>query len=66
MVLLENHVPNSAFNTKNKPSFRICKWIFDKAFVVQESAGKVRHVSIQHLQLLHAAEHVLMHLPEMT
>ena len=44
MVLSKNHVATNAFDTNYKPSFRICKCIFDKAFVVQDSAGKVRHV----------------------
>ena len=57
MVLLKNHAPANAFDTKYKPSFRICKWISNKALDVQDSAGKVRHVSIQHLQLLHPTEH---------
>ena len=65
MVLLINHAPTNAFHTKYKPSFRICKWISDNAADLQDSAWKVRHVSIQHLQLLHLAD-VLMHLPDMT
>ena len=53
MVLLKNDVPTNTIDIKNKPSFRICKQISDKAFDVQESAGKVRCVSMQHLHLLH-------------
>ena len=65
MVLLMN--PTSTFDTKYKPSFKICKWTSDKTFDVQDSAGKVRCVSIHHLQLLNPAEHhVLMHLLDMT
>ena len=48
-MTLKDHLPTNAFDTKYKPSFRICKWISDKAFDVQDSAGKVRCVSIQHL-----------------
>ena len=66
MILLKNHASTNAFDTKYTPSFRICKWISDKAFDVQESTGKVRHESIQHLQLLHPTEHVLTHLPHIT
>ena len=44
----------------------MCKWMSNKAFDGHDSAGKLRHVSLQHLQLLHLAEHVLIHLPEMT
>ena len=65
MVLLKNHVPTNAFHAKYKSSFRICKCISDKAFDVQDSAGKVRCLSIHHLQLLHLAEHVLIQLPDM-
>ena len=50
MVLLKNHSPTSDFDSEYKSSFRICKWISDKVFDVWDSAGKVRHVSIQHLQ----------------
>ena len=57
---------NNAFDTKNKPTFRICKWISDKAFDVHDSAGKVKWVSIQLLKLLHPTEHVLRWLPYIT
>ena len=66
MVLLQNHAPINTSNTKDKPSFRIWKWISDKAFDVQDNAGKVRCVSIQHLQLFHPTEHVLTHQPDIT
>ena len=66
MVSLKNHAPTSAFATKYKPSLKICKWTSDKAFHIQDDAGKVRCTSIQHLQLLHPAEHVLTHLPNKT
>ena len=66
MVLIMNVAPTIALDTNYKPGFRICKWISDKAFDVQYSAGKVRCVSIQHLQLLHPTEHVLTPLPDMT
>ena len=49
MVILKNHVPTVALDTKYKPSFKICKSISDKAFDVQDSIGKIRCVSIQHL-----------------
>ena len=36
----------------------------DKAFAVQDILGKVKGVSIQHLQLLHPTEQVLTNLPD--
>ena len=57
--------PTAALGSKYKPSFRICKRLSDKAFDVQDSTGKIRHVSIEHLQLLYPTEHVLTHLPGM-
>ena len=66
MVLMKNHSPKDAFDSKYKPSFRICKKISDKAFDVQDSAGKVRQVSIQHLQLLYSTEHMLTNLLDIT
>ena len=42
MVLIKNHTPKDAFDSKYKPSFCICKRILDKAFDVQDSTGKVR------------------------
>ena len=65
MAFIKNHAPASKFHTKYKRTFRICKQICDNAFDGQDSVGIIRHVFIQHLQLLHPAEHVLMHLPEM-
>ena len=65
-VLTKKHAPMNAFDTKYKPSFRICKWISDITFHAQDSAVKVRHVSVQHLKLLHPPEHALMHLPDIT
>ena len=59
MVLLKNHAPVNTFDTKYKPNFRICKQIYAKAFYLQNSAGKIKCVSIQHHQLLHPIEHVL-------
>ena len=49
MVLLKSHAPTSVFGIKYKPSSRICKWISNKAFDLEDSAGKVRCVAIQHL-----------------
>ena len=66
MVLLKNHVPANAFNIKYKPSFRIYKQIYGKAFGVQGSARRVRHMFLQHFQLLLPAEHVFAHLPDIT
>ena len=42
MVLIKNHTAKDAFDSKYKPSFRICKKISDRAIGVQDSAGKVR------------------------
>ena len=42
MVLIKNHTTKDTFDSKYKPSFRICKKILDKAFDVQDSIGKVR------------------------
>ena len=66
MALVRNHTPKDTLYLKYKPSFRICKKILDKAFDVQDSAGKVRQVSIQHLQLLYPMEHPLINLPDTT
>ena len=66
MVLVKNYTPKDALDSKYKHSFRICKNILDKAFDVQYSTGTVRQVSIQLLQLLHPAEHMLTNLPDMT
>ena len=60
VVLLKNNVLTNAFDTKHKPRLRICKQISDKSFDAQDSSGEVSSVSIQHLQLLHATEHVLI------
>ena len=45
MVLLRNHTPKNTFDSKYKPSFRICKKISDKAFDVQDNLGKIKRVS---------------------
>ena len=66
MMLLKKHTPIDDFNTKHKPSFKICNRISDKAFDVQDSTGMNRWISLQYLQLLHPTEHVLTHLPDMT
>ena len=66
MVLLRNLIPKDTLDLKYKPSFRICKKISDKDFDIQDNSGKVKHVSMQHLQLLHPAEHVLTNLPGIT
>ena len=66
MVLLNSCAPACVFDTKCKPIFRICKQISDKVFDVQDSAGKAGCVSIQILQLLQLAEHVLTCLPDTT
>ena len=42
MLLIKNHIPRDAFVLKYKASFRIYKKNLDKAFDVQDSAGKVR------------------------
>ena len=39
-----SYTPTSVFDTKYEPSFKTCKWISDKAFDVQDSTEKVRHV----------------------
>ena len=59
MVLVKNQTPKDRFDYKYRPSFRICKKILDKAFDVQGSTGRVRQLSIKHMQLLNPAEHVL-------
>ena len=48
MVLIKSHTPKDTFDSQYKPSFQICKRIWDKAFSIQDSTGKVRQVSIQH------------------
>ena len=40
MVLIKNHTPKDTFDSKYQSSFRICKKTLDKAFDVQDSAGK--------------------------
>ena len=64
MVHLRNHTPKDTFNSKYKPSFRIWKTIADKAFDIQDHLGKIQKVSLQHVQLLNPAEHVLTNLPD--
>ena len=66
MVLLKNHTLTKGFDVKYKTSYRICKWLLDKAFDIQDNTGKVRCVSIQHLQLLHSTDQLLTLLPDMT
>ena len=44
----EKPYPTTAFDSKYKPNYRICKWLSDKAFDVQDNTGKVRHTSIQY------------------
>ena len=56
----------NSYDTKYKPSFRICEQISDKVFDVQDSTGKVRHMCVQYLQLLHPTQHVLTHLSDLT
>ena len=63
MVLLRNHTPKDTFDSKYKPSFPICKKMSGKVFDVQDNLGKIKRVSIQHLQLLHHAVHLLTNLP---
>ena len=53
MVLIMNHTTKDVFDSKYKYSLQICKKILDKAFDVQDSAGKVRQVSVQQLQVLY-------------
>ena len=66
MVLIRNQPPKDAFDPEYKHSFRICKKISDKAFDVQDSAGKVRWVSVQHLQLLCPTEHMFFNISDVT
>ena len=40
MVLIKNHIPMAAFDSKYRPSFRICRWLSDKAFNVQDNKEK--------------------------
>ena len=51
---------------KYKTSYQICKQLPNKAFDIQDSSGKVRCTSIQHLQLLYPTNLVLTQLPDMT
>ena len=62
LVLFRNHTPKGTFDSKYKPSSRICKKISDKAFDVQDNLGKSKKVSIQHLQLLYPTEHMFTNL----
>ena len=66
MVLIRCHTPKDIFDSKYKLSFRMFKKILDKAFDVKDSVGKVRQVSIQHLQVLYPMEHMLTNLPDIT
>ena len=63
---MEIHTLTTAFDVKYKPSYRICKWLSNKAFNIQDNTGKVRHTSIQHLQLLHLNDQVPIQLRDMT
>ena len=64
MVVSRNHTPKDTFKSKYKPSLRICKKDSDKAFEVQDNLGKIKRVSIQHVQLLHPTEDALANLPD--
>ena len=52
MVLLKNHTPTTAFDSRYKTSFRIGQRDSVKVFNVQDCTGKIRWVSIQQFQLL--------------
>ena len=64
MALLRNLTPKDTSASKYQPMFWIFKKIWEKAFEAQDNLGKVKWVSIQHLQLLHPAEHMLTNLPD--
>ena len=67
MALIKNHIPKDAFDCNYKTSFIICKKTSDLIFKfdVQGSTGKVRWVSIQHLQFLYP-KNMLTNLPDIT
>ena len=44
IILLRNHTPKDMFDSKYKPSFRICKKITDKAFDFQDNLGKIKSI----------------------
>ena len=66
MFLLKNNNLTTTFVVKNKTSYRICKWLSDKAFDIQNNTGKNRCASIHHLQLSYPTEQVLAKLSDMT
>ena len=65
LVLIKNQTPQSPFNARYRPSYRIIKKIGDKSFDVQDSTGKVKRVSARHLQFMSPAEYYVTALPKM-
>ena len=63
MVLVRNHTPKDTFDTKYKPSFRICKKISDKAFDVQDNLGKIKRKNPS-LTTVASNKHMLTNLPD--
>ena len=64
LILIKNQAPQSAFDTKYKPSFCIVKKIREKAFYVQDPTGKIKTLSAEHIQFMYPAEHYLTALPQ--
>ena len=63
-MLIKNQTPQSSFNAKYKPSYRIIKRISDKSFYMQYPTCKVKRVSAQHLQFMYPAEYYVTALPK--
>ena len=57
LMLIKNQTPQSPFDARYKPSYRIIKKISDKSFDMQDPTGKVKGVSARHLQFMYLAEY---------
>ena len=65
LVLIKNQTPQWPFDVKYKPSNRIITRIGDKSFDVKDPTGKVKRVSVQHLQFMYPADYYVTALPQM-
>ena len=55
----------SPFDARYKTSYRIIKRTGDKSFKMQGPTGKVKRVSVWHLQFMYPAEYYVTSLPRM-
>ena len=62
---MKNQTPQSPFDARYKPSYRMIKRIGDKSFDMQGPTGKVKRVSAQHLQFMYLTEYYVTALHQM-